>query len=171
MLTAIADSIFLQREHFISSSNGLSRIDCEAQRPCFWITVFYACKVLAHKWAFLLASGNINQNFPSWVPRTAHLNNVCKDHGNGRCLKLSHVYLHVEHGFRHLASYLKNCTASVNSPLPDNHGWAVLTCKKTAKRGCRQQELVQRGCASWETQGFFYCQVSNAASANSGGVE
>lgn len=53
------------------------------------------------------ASGNTSQNFPSWVPKIVHLNNVCKDHGNGRCLKLGHVYLYVKYGFRHLASYLK----------------------------------------------------------------
>lgn len=104
--TGIADSILLQRELFISNSDDLPRIDGKP-RSLLSDHCISAFKIMAHKWAFLQASGNLSQNFPSWVPKTAHLNNVCKGHGNGRCLELGHVYLYVEHGFRHLASYMK----------------------------------------------------------------
>lgn len=108
------------------------------------------------------------------MPKTTHLNNACKGHENGRCLKTGHVYLCVEHGFRHLASYMKITQVWIphfqtsEVMLVINH-FAYM--QKHAKSGCRQLEIIQQGCARRGGQDFLHCQVSNAASNNSRGVE
>lgn len=107
------------------------------------------------------------------MPKTAHLNNVCKDHENGRCLKIGHVYLCVVHGFRHLASYMK-ITQVWKAHFQTSVVMLVIIfapMQKHAKSGCGQQELMQHGCASRRGQDFLHHQVSNAASNNSRGVE
>lgn len=141
---------------------------------CFQITVFKPLKWWHTLRYFLKASGNVHQNFLSWMPETAHLNNICKGHENGRCLKLGHVYLCVEHGFRHLASYMKITQVWIAHFQTSVVMLVIILfahMQKHAKCGCRQQELIQHGCASRGGQDFLHHQVSKVASNNSRGVE
>lgn len=107
------------------------------------------------------------------MPNTAHLNNVCKDHENGRCLKIGHVYLCVEHAFRHLASYMKIKQVWIAHFQTSMVMLVIIFAymQKHAKSGCGQQELIQHGCPRRGGQDFLHHQVSNAGSNNSRGVE
>lgn len=117
--------------------------------------------------SFLQASGNISQNFPSWMPKTVHLNGICKGHENGRCLKVGHVYLCVDHELRHLASYMKIIQVWISHFQTSVVVLVIILfahMQKHAKSGCRQQELIQHGCASrGGGQDFLHHQVSNCS--------